>query len=139
MWWQHTRNCPIYVSSFSLLKLKVIVFTYYQILKLKPPLCPCYPPLVFIYNRYFYISTKTTIMSNSIQDLEIFYVNQGPRVPQKLSILKSLEIQNLSHHRYRAFLLLQPSEIAFLSNSNLHNRRERPNRSINNGDMVEKA
>ena len=34
---------------------------------------------------------------------------------------------------------IKPSEMAFLSNSRWQNRKERPNRSTNNGDMDEKA
>ena len=34
---------------------------------------------------------------------------------------------------------MKPSEIASLSNSRKQNRKERPNRSTNNGDMDEKA
>ncbi len=46
---------------------------------------------------------------------------------------------NLISHRYRAFSLLQPSEMASLSNYRLQNRKERSNRSTNNGDNVEKV
>ena len=42
-------------------------------------------------------------------------------------------------NRHRAFSLLQPSEIASLSNSWWQNRKERHNRSTNNGNMVEIA
>ena len=37
------------------------------------------------------------------------------------------------------FSLLQPSEMALLSNSRWQNRKERPNRSTNNGDIGENA
>ena len=42
-------------------------------------------------------------------------------------------------HQYRAFSLLQPSEMASVSNFGWQNRKERPNRFTNNGDRVEKA
>ena len=51
---------------------------------------------------------------------------------------KSLNIQNPPTDT-DAFSLLQPSEMASLSNSRLQNREERPSRSTNNGDIVEKA
>ncbi len=53
-------------------------------------------------------------------------MKQSPQGPQKLSSLKSLKIYNFS--------LVQPSEIASLTNSSWQNRKEGPN----NGDMVEK-
>ncbi len=62
---------------------------------------------------------------------------QEPQEPQKLSSLKSLKIQNPK--RYRTFSLLQLSEMAFSSNSRCQNRKERLNRSTNNGDIGEKA
>ncbi len=52
----------------------------------------------------------------------------GPQRPQKLS-----------SHRTQIFSFPQPSEMVLLSNSRSQNRKERPNRSTNNGDMVEKA
>ncbi len=42
-------------------------------------------------------------------------------------------------HRYLVFSLLKPSEIASFLNFNLQNGKDRPNRSINNRDMVKKA
>ncbi len=42
---------------------------------------------------------------------------QGLQEPQKLSSLKTLNIQK----KFRGILLLQPSEMAFLSNSRLQN------------------
>ncbi len=60
-------------------------------------------------------------------------LKQGPQGPQKLSSLKSLKIQ------IPPPAILQPSKMTFLSNSRWQNRKERPHRSKNNGDMVEKA
>ncbi len=40
--------------------------------------------------------------------------------------------------RYRAFSLLQPTKMGSLSNSRWKNCKESPNRSTNNGDMVDK-
>ncbi len=64
-------------------------------------------------------------------------VKQGQQGPQKLISLKSLKIQNF--HRFRAFSLLQPTELASFSNSRWENLKERPNQSTNKGDMVDKA
>ncbi len=66
----------------------------------------------------------------------ILIQKQGPQGPEELSSLKSLNIQN--PHRNRAFLLLQPTEMASLSNSGWQNRKERQNRSSINGDIVER-
>ncbi len=49
------------------------------------------------------------------------------------------EAQNPKPHRYRAFSLMQQSEMASLSNFRWQNREERPNISTNNGFMVDKA
>ncbi len=46
---------------------------------------------------------------------------------------------NTPFPRYLAFLLFYPSEIAFSSNYRWQNRKESPNGSTNNGDMVDKA
>ena len=43
-----------------------------------------------------------------------------------------------TRNRYRAFSLLKPSEMAFLTNSRWQNRKERSNRPTSNGDTVEK-
>ncbi len=50
----------------------------------------------------------------------------------------TLKIQN--PHQYRAFSLMQPSELAYLLNHrSWQNRQERLNRFTNNGDMTETA
>ncbi len=51
--------------------------------------------------------------------------------------LKSLKIK--TPHRYQVFSLLQPLEMATLSNSRLKNRKERPNQSSNKPNLVDKA
>ena len=50
-----------------------------------------------------------------------------------LSYLKSLKIKTLPP------ILLQPSDMASLSNSRWQNHKERQKQSTNNGDMVGKA
>ncbi len=65
-------------------------------------------------------------------------VKQGPQGPQKLSSLKSLEIQ-ITPNDTRALSLLQSTEMTFLTNYRWQNRIARPNRSTNNRDMVEKV
>ncbi len=62
---------------------------------------------------------------------------QGPQQAQKVSSLTSLKI--LKPYRYQAFSLLQPSEMAILSNYRWQIRKERQHRSTNNGYMVETA
>ena len=56
-----------------------------------------------------------------------------PQEPQKQSSLKSFKIQNPPP--IPGLSLLHPSEMAFFAKSKWQNRKERPNRSTNNGDM----
>ena len=64
-------------------------------------------------------------------------MNQGPQGPQKLSSLKSLNIQ--IHPPIMGNSLLKPPEMTSLSNYRWPNRKEHSNRSTNNGDMVDNA
>ena len=59
---------------------------------------------------------------------------QCPQGPHKLSSLNHLKFKTLQ--RYRVFSLLQPSTMASLLNYKWQNRKERPNRSTNNEDMI---
>ena len=63
------------------------------------------------------------------------YTKQGPHGSHKVSSLKSLKIRNPPP----TYSLLQPSNIASLSNSRWQNCQKRPNRSIISGNTAEKA
>ncbi len=66
---------------------------------------------------------------NKEEEKESWIANFLFQEPQKISSLKSFKIQT----QYRAFSLLQRSKMAFLSNTRWKPRKERPNRSTNNG------
>ncbi len=65
-----------------------------------------------------------------LDKLSNMIIKQGP---QKLNSLKSLKIQNSPP--IPGFSLLWSSEMAFISNFRWQNRKERSNRSTNNGDI----
>ena len=62
-------------------------------------------------------------------------LKQGQLGPQKLSSIESLKIKK-NTQRYRVFSLLQPWEMASLSNSRWQNRTERPNRFTDNVNII---
>ena len=68
-------------------------------------------------------------------------LKQGIQGPLKLSALKSYKILSppLPPKKPPRKCAMKQSEMAFLSNSRWQNRKERPNRSTNNGYIAEAA
>ena len=72
-----------------------------------------------------------------MSDSSLLNENKVHRDPRSLTLLNNLKFEN--PNRYRAFSLLQLTEMTSLSNSKLQNRKERLSRSTNNEDIDEKA